>query len=76
MSKLTESCFIRYTLNPFHELQRELVVIIYCNIFFPLLLTALSANLVLILTLSCATLPQPQLLPVNHSFLMLKHTAV
>ncbi len=35
------------------------VVIIYCNIFLPLLLTALSVNLVVLLTLSCVTVPQP-----------------
>ncbi len=35
------------------------VVIIYCSIFPPLLLTALSVNLVVLLTLSCVTVPQP-----------------
>ncbi len=33
------------------------VVIIYCKIFLPLLLTALSVNLVVLLTLSCVTVP-------------------
>ncbi len=35
------------------------VVIIHCNIFLPLLLTAISVNLVMLLTLSCVTAPQP-----------------
>ncbi len=33
------------------------VVIIYCSIFLPLLLTVLSVNLVLLLTLSRVTVP-------------------
>ncbi len=47
------------------------VVIIHCNIFLPLLLTALSVKLVVLLTLSCVTVPPTQLLPVNHTFLTL-----
>ncbi len=35
------------------------VVITYCNIFLPLLLTLLSDNLVLLLTLSHVTVPLP-----------------
>ncbi len=35
------------------------VVIIHCNNFLPLLLTASSVNLVVLLTLSCVTVPQP-----------------
>ncbi len=52
------------------------VVIIFCNIFLPLLLTALSVNLVVLLTFSYVTVPPPQLLPVNHTFLGLTTTAV
>ncbi len=35
------------------------VVVIYCNIFLPLLLTILSVVLVPLLTLSCVTVPPP-----------------
>ncbi len=35
----------------------QCVVIIYCNIFLPLLLTILSVYLVPLLTLSCVTVP-------------------
>ncbi len=35
------------------------VVIIYCNIFLPLLLTILSVYLIPLLTLSCVTVPLP-----------------
>ncbi len=41
---------------------KEVVVIIYCNIFLPLLLTALSVNLVVLLTLSCDCPPPPHAL--------------
>ncbi len=37
----------------------ECVVIIYCNIFLPLLLTILSVYLVPLLTLSCVNVPLP-----------------
>ncbi len=38
---------------------RNIVVIIYCNIFLPLFLTILSVYLVPLLTLSCVTVPLP-----------------
>ncbi len=43
----------------FDHLDRCQVVIIYCNIFLPLLLTILSVYLVPLLTLSCVTVPLP-----------------
>ncbi len=51
------------------------VVIIHCNISLPLLLTALSVNLVVLLTLSCVTVPQPSYY-LSHTFLTLTSTAV